>query len=299
MAEVQRTGSTSRWLRVGLAALLFGCAVAGLSLLQSSEPGAEGQAARFTSPAQCAECHSEIAREVGESWHGQAFTDPEALALSKNFQDEQCISCHAPSPIYVTGVGERVFSRRDRRETGVDCLSCHLMADGSVAGSRGLSSAPCRPVVEPTLTTATFCSGCHNQHWTVDEFMAWKAETGRPESCNDCHMRRIDRPIADGGPVRKGVASHVFEGGHFLEKLEEAASLAATVENGELVIRVTNRGAGHNIPTDSRHKSFNVLVTLRDRAGNLLKSEEEVAEYRLYYRDQSFETTQLKPGETR
>jgi hypothetical protein len=155
------------------------------------------------------------------------------------------------------------------------------------------------PVVETTLTKAVFCAGCHNQHWTVDEFMAWKAKTGRPESCNSCHMERVDRPIADGGPVRQGVATHRFDGGHNLEMMKEGLRLEGDVTGRVLTIRVTNSGAGHKIPTDSRHKSVNVLLTVRDSDGNLLVKQEEIAEYRLYYRDQKIEPTQLLPGETR
>jgi nitrate/TMAO reductase-like tetraheme cytochrome c subunit len=286
-------------IRILAAVVVVGAGVAALTLVSEPEGDAEGQTSGFTSPAQCVDCHTAIAKEQDASWHGKAWTDPDTLQLSKNFQDEQCISCHAPAPIFQTGVGERVFSRRERRETGVDCLSCHLREDGTVAGVRGLSNAECNPVKEPRLGRAIFCAGCHNQHWTVDEFMAWKAETGRPETCNDCHMPREDRPIADGGPVRKGVASHAFIGGHHPPMMREGLSLEAEVVSGRLVVRVTNIGAGHKIPTDSRHKSVNLLVTVRDDAGNLLAEQEEIAEYRLYYRDQQKESTQLHPGETR
>jgi cytochrome c554/c'-like protein len=286
-------------IRIVAAVILVGGLGILLLSLGGEEKVASGESEPFTSPEQCAACHSEIAKEANESWHGQAFTDPDVLQLSKNFQDEQCVSCHAPTPIFQVGVGERVFARRERRHTGVDCLSCHLREDGTVAGTRGLTSAPCRPVAEPSLSKAVFCAGCHNQHWTVDEFMAFKAATGRPETCNSCHMERVDRPIADGGPVREGVATHRFDGGHSLKLLQEGLLLEGEADSGVLRLKVTNQGAGHKIPTDSRHKSVNLLVTLRDSAGNLLSAEQEVAEYRLYYRVQQIEPTQLLPGETR
>ena len=37
--------------------------------------------------------------------------------------------------------------------------------------------------------------------------------------------------------------------------------------SGKLVVKVTNSGAGHKIPTDSRHKSYNLLVTVKDAEG--------------------------------
>ncbi|MCU0727895.1 MAG: NapC/NirT family cytochrome c [Planctomycetes bacterium] len=284
-------------LRVALAVVLaVGGVLLALFVLSSPKPAAPSEGLVFTSAAQCAGCHGEIAREVAASYHGMAFTDPEALALSHNFQDEQCISCHAPAPVFRTGVDKRVLERKEGRETGVDCLSCHLLPNGGVAGLRGLS-APCRPEVEPRLGAAVFCSGCHNQHWTVDEYMAsGYAET---HTCNDCHMPRSDRPLVDGGPVRTGVASHLFPGGHDPGKLREALSLAVSVESGTLKVSVTNRGAGHKVPTDSRHKSVNVYVSLTDEDGNVLIDRRELAEYRLYYRTDNIESSQLLPRETR
>ncbi|MHC4469359.1 MAG: multiheme c-type cytochrome [Planctomycetota bacterium] len=283
-----------------VAALLLLAGVAAAAVLLTSAPEEVVKESTGSAPmtsADCAGCHSEIAKEVAASWHGQAYTDPEALALTRNFQDQSCISCHAPAPVFQTGIGERVFARRERRVDGVDCVSCHLLPDGRVAGTRGLTHADCRPVVEPRLSTASFCAGCHNQHWTVDEWAA-SPYFGK-KTCNECHMARVDRPLADGGPVRNGVRTHLFEGGHFVETLKEAASLEAEVKDGELIVRVTNSGAGHNIPTDSRHKSYNVVVTVRDEDGNLLADQEEIAEYRLYYRTDNLESTQIPALATR
>ncbi|MEN8148895.1 MAG: hypothetical protein ABFS86_03675 [Planctomycetota bacterium] len=280
--------------------LLFGLAAGAFVVLRPEGGGDAVASDRRMTSADCAECHREIAREVAASWHGQAYTDPDVLQLSKNFQDEQCISCHAPRPIFERGdeaVGDRVIARRENREIGIDCVSCHLLPDGRVAGTRNLEDAPCRPVAKPVLKRAQFCHGCHNQHKTVDEYMASRwADT---HTCNDCHMPKVDRPLAEGGPVRKGVATHVFEGGHFLWILKKAATVKATVEGRRLTVSVTNSGTGHMMPSDARHRSFNLLVTVRDAAGNLVSDQVEIAEYRLYYRDMKIPSTQLAPDETR
>jgi hypothetical protein len=286
-----------RRVQVLSALLLLGAVVAVAVLVTTPPDSVRSASAAEMTNADCARCHPLIAAEAAASWHGQAYTDPEVLALTKNFQDESCVSCHAPAPIFQTGIRERVFARREGRVDGVDCVSCHLLPDGRVAGPRGLTDAPCRPVKMPELSTAGHCFGCHNQHWTVDE---WAATPYFGEkTCIDCHMGRVDRPLAEGGPVRKGVATHYFEGGHFPRLLKEATTLEAEVEEGALVVRVTNSGAGHHIPTDSRHKSFNVLVTVRDEDGILLVDGEEIAEYRLYYRQDNKESTQIPALETR
>jgi len=246
-------------IQILIALILLGgvAGVAAMVLVPAGGGDAEATAVRMTS-ADCIGCHSEIAAEVAASWHGQAYTDPDVLQLSKNFQDEQCISCHAPRPIFERGdetVGERVLARRENREIGIDCVSCHLLPDGRVAGTRGIEGAPCRPVAKPILKRAQFCHGCHNQHKTVDEYMASRwAET---HTCNDCHMPKVDRPLADGGPVRKGVKTHVFEGGHHPWILAKAATLEVEVRDGKLVVGVTNSGTGHMMPSDRATSSRN------------------------------------------
>jgi len=270
--------------RILIALVIVGGIVAGAVLLAA--PKGEGEESGGASggeltSAQCASCHEQAAKDHAADWHSQAFTDPDALKLSKNFQDEQCVSCHAPTPIYKTGIGMRVFARRERREEGVNCVSCHLREDGTVAAGADFPDSPCRARKDDFIGVAKHCNGCHNQHWTVDEFMAWKARTGRPETCIDCHT------------------PHKFEGGHSLRMLKAAVTLSAEVEDAKLVVKVTNSGAGHKIPTDSRHKSFNLLVTVKDAEGDVLTLHEELAEYRLYYRQQNIDSTQILPGETR
>ncbi len=286
--------------RVLAALALLAAAAAAVVVVSGGSPiPAEPSSSRMPTSEDCARCHAEIAAEVRESMHGRAFRDPEVLRLSEDFAKGECVSCHAPQPLFITGVGERVFARRERRGEGVDCISCHLREDGTVAGTRGLA-APCRPVKDERLKTATFCVGCHNQHWTVDEFMASRwAETS---TCNTCHMPAVRRRIADDRPdrpVREGVRTHRFEGGHSLEMLRKGVTLRAAVEGREVVMRVTNSGTGHKLPTDSRHRSFNLVLSVVDEDGARVVDLREIAEYRLYYRQQKIEPTQIPPDATR
>jgi hypothetical protein len=238
--------------------------------------------------------------------HAKSWTDPEVRALSDDFRSTECISCHAPQPIHSAPVGGRVFERSSRFETGVDCLSCHLLPDGGVAASRDLPSAPCRPRRVETLREAATCKGCHNQHSLVDEWESlFRApepgkgavlRTGRPETCIDCHMAPVDRKRGD-GTVRKGV-DHVIPGGHHEALLKQGVTLAARIEGGSLVAEATNSGTGHRAPADSRHRSFNVWATVRTAEGIVVQDRAEMAEYRMYYRSPPKENTNLRPGET-
>lgn len=248
----------------------------------------------FQQASDCKSCHAELYAEWEGSYHGMAWTDPMVQALSKNFRMTECIDCHAPQPIHITGVDQRVAPRTHQRVDGVDCLSCHLMPDGrSVAAARDIDTSgvegACRPVRVDTLTQSVGCAGCHNQHETVDELIA----SGRPESCQDCHMPEVTR---SGKPGR----SHVFPGAHSVEMHRTALAFDVEIVDGELITKTTNVGAGHHVPTDARHRSYNVWVTAWDDRGNPITGEDvEIAEYRLYYRQDFKESTQIAHMQTR
>src|SRR5690606_20775623 len=139
---------------------------------------------------QCRECHAEVFAEWEGSQHAQAWVNPAVRMLSNDFANQDCIDCHAPRPVFVTGIGNRVLPREDRRVEGVDCIACHQLpasAGGGVAGTLDDPTAACRPTIAKDLARPEHCAGCHNQHFTVDE---WKASEypERGEDCLSCHM---------------------------------------------------------------------------------------------------------------
>ncbi len=269
---------------------------------------AEGPSAAgaFSHPRQCAACHAKEWEEWSTSMHARAWTDPEVRALSDDFRSTECLSCHAPQPLHFAPVGGRVFERSSRFETGVDCLSCHLLPDGGVAATRDLPSAPCRPRKVETLGDAVTCKGCHNQHYLVDEYETLYRSpdpaagallrTPGTEDCTSCHMRPVERAAAGGG-TRPGF-DHVFRGGHYEEVLREGMEFRARVEGGEVLAETTAARVGHRAPADSRHRSFNVWVTVTTEGGVKVHDRAELAEYRMYYRSPPRENTNLRPGET-
>lgn len=302
---------------------LLAAAVAGAVVLLSSDPGGPepppvgeqppvvgaagdggngegaGQAtpparAPFVGAAECRVCHEEVYAEWQRSYHGMAWTDPMVQALSNGFRMTECIDCHAPQPIHVTGVDKRVAPRSHARGDGVDCLTCHILSDGvSVAASRDVdtSAVPgaCRPVRVETMATSTTCAGCHNQHETVDELLA----SGIDAECQTCHMAEVDRTVGEGS--KKG-RSHLFPGAHSEEMHRRALTLAVRIEDGSVVAEVVNVGAGHKTPTDARHRSYNLWVDAWDTRGNPIVFDQAMTdgEFRLYYRDDFRPSTQLE-----
>jgi hypothetical protein len=267
----------------------------------------------FESAAECGKCHEEIYEEWKASYHGQAMSDPLFLELSEGLRQEECIRCHAPVPLREADF-ETPLARTHRREDAISCLSCH-QSGGNVAGpSTGLTGA-CLPVHDPAQRDPIkMCFGCHDQHKTGEEWLAgpYSPDAAEPRevpvrTCLDCHMEEVERPLVKGGLPRKG-RRHTWPGGHDMTQLKKAATLeveTSPLEGGGVRVRtfVTNVGAGHNIPTDARHRSFDVYVKVWDADGKVVldpldpaQAERAMtAKYRLNYRNSGLPDTQVPP----
>jgi nitrate/TMAO reductase-like tetraheme cytochrome c subunit len=260
----------------------------------SSAPAAAREA--FTKASECQSCHVAEYAEWQQSMHGRAWTDPMVQGLSNGFRMSECIDCHAPMPIQETGIAARVAPRQHSRGDGVDCLTCHLMDDGvSVAATHATDTSKvagaCRPVLVKEMSTPQACAGCHNQHQTVDELAA----SGVKETCSDCHMAGVARDVS--GATVQG-RSHVFPGAHALAMHQKAVSLDLSVAGGAVTAKVANIGAGHQVPTDARHRSYNLFLSAWDDHGNQLVADKMIGEFRLYYRDDFRPSTQIAYGKS-
>jgi hypothetical protein len=210
----------------------------------------------FISSGECRACHQDVYAEWDASWHSRSWTDPDVRALSNDFSNTDCIDCHAPRPVFETGVGERVLPRTSRRNEGVDCISCHALPGPAgeaarMAGTLERTDVPCRPMIVRELGTPEFCAPCHDQHKTVEQ---WRATQYAADGidCIDCHM-----PYRDGDP-NKG-RDHTMHGGHDIELVRRAVELRARRAGATLVIEVENVGAGHHFPTDERSRAGDVF----------------------------------------
>lgn len=220
-----------------------------VSLLITGGSEANAGPQTWTSSRQCMSCHEEVFAEWQDSWHARSWTDPDVRAPSQsnNFQNKDCIDCHAPRPVFETGVGNRVLPRSSRRSEGVDCIACHLLPNGRMAGTIDNPRAACKPQATVELQREDYCGVCHNQHKTVDQWRdtAW-AERG--EGCLHCHM-----PFRDGDPNRG--RHHGMPGGHDLELVASAVTLTAQRDVNGVGVRVSNVAAAHSYPTDERSRA--------------------------------------------
>ena len=264
----------------------------------------------FRTAAECGKCHVEIYEEWKASYHGRAMSDPLFRELSAEVNKEECIRCHAPVNLRDSGF-ETPVARSELREDAISCLSCH-QSGGNVAGPNGGLSGACRPVGDPDQTNVIkMCFVCHNQHDTGNEWLRGPWSKGEGEvpmkDWMDCHMPEVERPLVPGGPVRKG-RRHTWFGGHSTNMLKKAAKLDVEIKKLDdggfrFEVFVTNVGAGHAIPTDARHRSFDTYLLLRDADGNLIldplqasqQRKAHLAKFRKFYRGSGKKDTQIPP----
>lgn len=237
-----------------------------LMLVFVPESGPASPAMSFVSSSQCKECHEQAYAEWEGSQHSISWTNPRVKALSNDFANQDCIACHAPRPVFETGIGERVLPRSTRRIEGVDCLACHQLPDGGMAGTISDPRAACRPVASMltmNLARPDFCAACHNQHKTVDQ---WRESEWpeRDQDCMSCHM-----PYRNGDPNQG--RDHTFLGGNSLDLLQAAVELRGSHTDGGWVVEVENVGAGHAFPTDERSRRADVFWRPHSETGEALE----------------------------
>jgi predicted CXXCH cytochrome family protein len=295
---------------------------------EEHEPGAsappaspEAKPGVLDSPENCRRCHPAIYAEWEQDRHSKAWTGALYTEISKNHMDPTCWPCHAPRPILETGVNSPAEARKNFREEGITCLTCHRRGRHVVGpipdpGDTPEVTADCGPVYDPDYpvdrpdaqqTTIAFCGVCHNLHGTDKEFMDSKYyDEGK--TCLSCHMgEEVMGPVAVGGRKRLRRV-HRLPGGHSPAMLERAMEFSARQEGRRVVARVTNKGAGHRIPTDARHRSIDLRIAFFDAYGQpvpvpdpetgALEREVRIDRIRLFYRQEHREPTQVDPAGT-
>ncbi|MAE29516.1 MAG: hypothetical protein CMJ87_11145 [Planctomycetes bacterium] len=287
----------------GLVALALALWLA-LALLNHPAPAAPP--VNFDSSNRCAECHPAVFDEWKSSWHARSWDDPDVRALSNDFANTDCIDCHAPRPVFSTGVGKRVLPRAARRSEGVDCIACHLIRDADtgapgVAGTIDRPGAACRPRAMLDLQRPDYCGVCHDQHKTVRQ---WRASSWaeRGIGCIDCHM-----PLRNDDPNQG--RDHSCRGGHDLELVRSAVELRGKRDPQNplnWVLEVENVGAGHHFPTDERSRAADLFWRPLVAVGATNADDAQPGPWRHLYRfrdpyrhETDIPATHLAAGETR
>ena len=95
--------------------------------------------------------------------------------------------------------------------------------------------------------------------------------------CQSCHMPEVERPVAQGGPIRQG-RRHLWRGGHDPEMIKRAVAVTVRAdppapkagEHVQITLTLINAGAGHKIPTGDPDRHFTVEFVVLDGEGKVL-----------------------------
>ena len=232
----------------------------------------------------CGDCHRAIYDGWKRSAHATAMESrlfQDALKLAEADFGVQarrnCLACHAPVAL-LTGDLELV---RKASWEGVTCDYCHSMREVTTGGGNPkakveftlVKSGPSKELFSPAHgtrfsplhTSSLACITCHEYSNAqslpvLATYSEWKNSTyGKGGlGCQECHMYRIEGDVVDPRIKRSATLTlnlHEIPGGHSVQQLNKAikADLSAGREGDQLrvVVKVTNRGAGHDVPTGS------------------------------------------------
>jgi len=251
--------------RIAIVVVVLGAFAGAIAFLSGGKRPAHGaNTVRWESSAQCRDCHQDVFDEWHGSHHQIAFTNPEVRETSDNFTKEECMDCHLPRPLAITGFGKRTLPRRTHFDEGVSCITCHLAPDGGILGRNDRPEVPCKPQRSAELLAVDSCASCHNQHETTDQ---WRASHWARDGidCSACHMPAVERVRKDGS--KRPGRGHVYAGAHDRATLAKAAVFAASRDGDELVLSLHNTGAGHNFPTEERHRAVDMMWRAVTAAG--------------------------------
>ena len=254
----------------------------------------------------CGTCHREIYEEWKTSIHAHAYDDPFFQAYwQKDKNIWVCLNCHTPlenqQPTLIKeiprGRVEKAIQEpnphydADYQKESITCAACHVR-DGVILGPFDDSAAPHPTKFDPDFRTAQVCYRCHNvvsgpaQFYNVGPCGTYAEYEGkffmqeRGFICQSCHMPEVDRPVAEGGPIRRG-RRHLWRGGHDPDMIKRAVAIQVKADppspkpGDRITVTLTliNAGAGHKIPTGDPDRHFTVEFLVEDGNRHVVKEE--------------------------
>ncbi len=254
----------------------------------------------------CGTCHRAIYDEWKASIHAHAFDDPFFQAYWKKDNNIWvCLNCHTPlenqQPTLIKeiprGRVERAVQQpnphydADYQKEAITCAVCHVR-DGVIMGPYDDSVAPHPTKFDPSFRTTQVCYRCHNvvsgpaQFYNVGPCGTYAEYEGkfymqeRGFICQSCHMPEVDRPVAEGGPIRRG-RRHLWRGGHDPDMIKRAVVIDVKADPpspkpGDRItftLSLINAGAGHKIPTGDPDRHLTVEFLVEDSTGHIVQEE--------------------------
>lgn len=217
---------------------------------------------------QCQSCHPEVYEEWRQSYHSQAWTNPDFQGYLGLYRPADCLPCHIPEPLLL----QKDFSPMTRLnvpENGISCLTCHQMESGKIASLFSSSNAPHPIIQSKALVEDQLCIACHQSIGKT-----FLKHQQKEQSCRSCHMPEQIR-----ANQKKGY-SHLFLDRQHPEFLKRAIQVDIS-QTPELVeVQLSNPLIPHNIPGE-RHFRMLILFIEVYKQGQ----ENPVASYREVIKD--------------
>lgn len=266
--------------------------IVAISLLESQEQPPKLPRVR----GRCQACHRVETVEWAQSRHAKAWVSETFAQSTNNRSQQECLSCHAPEKLLVTGFGKETKLRDDGREHGIDCMSCHEDANGAHHGTLGTQPEEHPVVKDEKFGTVEMCGTCHAKFGTVDELKQtkWASEA---RACVSCHMPEVKRPLTialNGEPPVRPAHIHTFKGAD-PEQFKKGVKVEVSVSGDKLIVKLTSAEVGHNFPTGADFVVAIVDVRVISGGQEVLKHQTLLANDTA----KGGSDTRLKPGETR
>lgn len=226
---------------------------------------------------------------------------------SKLEEGVSCITCHRITKVEnAGGNASYTLNITEREKYAFEDSNSEM---GQWLSEKFINSKPKahkESYMKPVYKDAAYCASCHdefspgNASEIVSTFKEWeKSPFNNPEnpskhkSCIDCHMTNLQEgkfsPLkgfsTDGGKIKDDVKVHYFAGSnHFLSGLKSktheeqtlqllkmSAKLDVDIKEREIIIGVTNVGAGHHLPTGvADFRELWLDITLEDADGKVV-----------------------------
>jgi len=273
------------------------------------QPSADTPMSRIKGPSRgCRTCHKAIYDEWASSRHARAWLNPVFKELSNNYTRTECLSCHAPDRLLVTGFGNPPVLRPKDLAEGVNCIACHEVRLNVMRGPYDIESQVGHANEQDASYrfSVSLCASCHGirmvqGHNKVTEFNnTLFAKQGF--TCGNCHMPFIERPLSTTTrQITRFTGDHRALGGRDVELLKKATELSAKVEGGRLQVAVKSLNVGHFLPggvetiPDVRFRSVIVDTEVMDKDGARVLHKQEVFAKPIGSEPEE----RLRPGETR
>ena len=145
---------------------------------------------------ECGSCHVEQYTEWQQTAHARSFVSPEFKLQSDQYEEAECLFCHAPGEVQ----NPEKISRSYNRDEGVTCIACHLYKQtmngphesGALFSPHAITQ---NSKLNSKKDSSQLCGICHEE-----TYEQWQTQRGTRQypTCHGCHGKAVERPHTKG-----------------------------------------------------------------------------------------------------